>query len=311
MAAAGRGRPFIAWVLVIAAGIGGFLVWRSHHNADASHGVATASTANAISPAEAVSHLGANETVAFRVGYTHVDSAGTEFLDQYANYKSGFVVTIFSPTVALFQADPASTYLNQNVAVTGTIQLYDGYYEIVVNDPSQVQPFSGQLPTSNTGTTRGNGNTGTGTTGSTGLGTTGTTGNTGTPTSLPPSAATPASTNLPVSYRYATNTLDWTGFSITAATCSVASNPDGFPTATVTGTAVVPLLPSDQTVVGKVQAWVLDSGGNVIAPGVPWALPQAAGTYTWTVDVLITSSATASSCLVQGIDPNYSYNTPQ
>jgi hypothetical protein len=306
----GSGRSFLVWVLVIAAGIGGFLVWRghNHHEAQASHVTSASAAANAISPSDAQSYVGAHKTVAFRVGYTDTDNAGTEFLDQYTNYKSGFVVVIFSSTVAAFQNDPASTYLNQNVAITGTIQIYDGYYEIVVSDPSQVQLFSGQLPTSNTGTT--------GDTGSSGnTGTTGNTGNTGglgpPPTQPPASAPEPTSTNLPVAYRYATNTLNWTGFSISGATCSVSTAQDGVENATVTGTAVVPPQPASATVLGKVQAWVLDSGGNVIAAGVPWALPQGAGTYTWTVNVLITSSVTASSCLVQGIDPGYPYNTPQ
>jgi len=61
----------------------------------------------------------------------------------------------------------------------------------------------------------------------------------------------------------------------------------------------------------KVKARILDSSGNVIAAGEPWALPQAAGTYTWTVGVFATSSPTASSCLVQGIDPRYPYDVPQ
>ena len=184
----------------------------------------SASASNAIPPSEAGSYLGSNQTVAFHVGYTHVDSAGTEFLDQYVNYKSGFVVVIFSPVVAEFQNDPSSTYSNQNVAVSGTIQSYDGYYEIVVNDPSQVQLFSGQLPTTNTGNT-GSGGTGeTGTTGNTGTGGTGGTGERGKrvqplPCRLPQPCRGPTSTDLPVAYRDATNTLDWAGLSISNATC--------------------------------------------------------------------------------------------
>ena len=182
------------------------------NNGSASSGPTSAPVVNAISPSEAGSHLGTNQTVAFHVGYTYVDSNGTEFLDQYVNYTSGFVVVIFSDVVAQFQNDPASTYSNQNVAVSGTIQTYGGYYEIVVNDPSQVQPFSGQLPTGNTG--------------STGSGTTGGTGTTGKPGQRETrrqrdtrTAGGTGTTNLPVAYRYATNTLNWAGFSISRATC--------------------------------------------------------------------------------------------
>jgi hypothetical protein len=172
-----------------------------------------------------------------------------------------------------------------------------------VTDPSQVQLASGSLE--NTGTTGNTGTNDTGTTGNTGTGETGTTGNTG--------AETPntSSVNMPVSYRDATNTLGWNGFTIYGATCSVTSGPDGFEGATVSGSATVPTEPSDSVVTGEVEAWILNSSGEVIASGKPWALPQSAGTYRWTVGGFFGGSASASACLVQGIDPAFPYNVPQ
>jgi len=87
-----------------------------------------------ISAEEASSHVGQYETVRFNVGYTFTDSSGTEFLDQYKDYKSGFVVTMFTSNLSNYSVDPASTYLGSTVDVTGTISSYGGYVEILNPD---------------------------------------------------------------------------------------------------------------------------------------------------------------------------------
>jgi hypothetical protein len=87
-----------------------------------------------ISAEEASGHVGQYETVRFNVGYTFTDSSGTEFLDQYQDYKSGFVVTIFTSNLSNYSVDPASTYLGSTVDVTGTISSYGGYVEILNPD---------------------------------------------------------------------------------------------------------------------------------------------------------------------------------
>jgi len=84
-----------------------------------------------ITPSEVPQHLGQVETVRFTVGYTHTDSNGTEFLDQYQDYTSGFIVTIYASSLGNFSVDPASTYLDATVDVTGQISTYDGYNEIL------------------------------------------------------------------------------------------------------------------------------------------------------------------------------------
>ena len=84
-----------------------------------------------ISAAQARNFVGQYETVKFNVGYTYVDSNGTEFLDQYQNYQSGFVVTIFSEYLSGFSFDPATTCLSQTVEVSGYVSVYNGFVEIL------------------------------------------------------------------------------------------------------------------------------------------------------------------------------------
>jgi hypothetical protein len=237
----------------------------------------------AISPSQALQDVGTYQTVLFHVTYTHTDNAGTEFLDQKTDYTNGFVVVIFASTVGKFSDDPANTYLNETISVSGTIKFYDNEYaEIVVNDPSQVrQGAVGSIPTTTVPLTSG-------------------------PLSIPSPSTTTTSPTLPVAYRYATSTLDWAGYSISDATCAVG--PSG--SVDVTGTAVVPPVAAGSVVVGEVEAWLLDTSGNVIAVGTPAVLQQTPDGQTWSVDNLI-DLPRAASCLVQGINPNYPYNVPQ
>ena len=89
-----------------------------------------------ISTDQVPAHNGQIETVRFRVARTYTTSAGTEFLDEKQDYTNGFVVTIFSSDTGRFEADPASTPIGSEVDVTGRIQKYDGYWEIL--NPSSI-----------------------------------------------------------------------------------------------------------------------------------------------------------------------------
>ena len=94
--------------------------------------LATSTTAlTYITPTEAWSRQGEFETVRVKIMYTYVDSADTEFLDQFTNYTSGFVVCIYASDVANFSLDPASSYQGDTIDVSGTISSYDGYLEIL------------------------------------------------------------------------------------------------------------------------------------------------------------------------------------
>jgi DNA/RNA endonuclease YhcR with UshA esterase domain len=84
-----------------------------------------------LTPAQVVNHLDQIETVRYTVRFTHVDYSGTEFLDQFQNYRSGFVVTIFRSSLQNYLTDPATTYLGETIDVRGYVQQYDGYYEIL------------------------------------------------------------------------------------------------------------------------------------------------------------------------------------
>jgi len=84
-----------------------------------------------LTPSEAMAHLGSIQTVRFNVGYTYQDHNGTEFLDQYADYLSGFVVGIYPNYLYRFSFDPASFCLYRSVDVTGTLRWYRGFLEIL------------------------------------------------------------------------------------------------------------------------------------------------------------------------------------
>ena len=98
----------------------------------------SSSPSETISPSQAWSHVGQTETVQYYVSYTGSSSAGTEFLDQYQNYTSGFITTIFASDVPSWPIDPGATYLDHTINVTGTITVYDGYVEIVAYEPNQI-----------------------------------------------------------------------------------------------------------------------------------------------------------------------------
>jgi hypothetical protein len=85
-------------------------------------------------------HYGETACVDFNVGYVYEDSAGTKFIDQLTNYTSGFVGYV------PYNSDANDIDLSQldgkNIKITGYIQQYDGYPEIVVNELSQVQIYN-------------------------------------------------------------------------------------------------------------------------------------------------------------------------
>lgn len=110
----------------------------SKENASTTTVRTTTTTGLAYIPApQAVNHLNQFETVRVNIAYTFTDSAGTEFLDQYANYTSGFVVCIFSSDLANFPVNPATAYWGSTIDVTGLVTTYNGYVEIL--NPSRIQ----------------------------------------------------------------------------------------------------------------------------------------------------------------------------
>jgi hypothetical protein len=133
-------RPFLlVWSLFLGASL--FTGCSANSTAIGPGGLAgsqsnTPASKASITPSQARRDVGRLETVQFHVGYTRTDGAGTEFLDQYQNYRLGFVVTIFSSDVGNFPQDPASTWQGHVVDVSGTISIYDGFTEIL--NPSSI-----------------------------------------------------------------------------------------------------------------------------------------------------------------------------
>jgi hypothetical protein len=79
----------------------------------------------------------------------------------------------------------------------------------------------------------------------------------------------------------------------------------------VGGSAQVPSLKGLGVVVGEIEAWTTNAKGSIIEAGVPWQLPNAEGIYYWTVSVPIPSGASPTRCVVQLIDPRFTYSHPQ
>jgi hypothetical protein len=84
-------------------------------------------------------HYGETACVDYNVGYVHETSAGTKFLDQLVNYSSGFVGYIAWNSGA--HNMDIDSLLHKDIRVTGLIQKYGGYPEIIINDSSQVAVY--------------------------------------------------------------------------------------------------------------------------------------------------------------------------
>ena len=97
------------------------------------------SSANVVSYLQAANYVGQSKTVEGIIVRTYVSSKGTVFLDFHDPYQGYFQVTIFASDVKNFQFSPASFYLNKEVRVTGTIELYQGAPEIIAHSPSQIE----------------------------------------------------------------------------------------------------------------------------------------------------------------------------
>ena len=90
-----------------------------------------------VNATQAGNYLGQVRSVRVHIDYTFTDPAGTEFLDQFVNYASGFVVCIYSGDLGNFTTDPASAYQGDTIDVTGTVSSYGGYFEIL--NPTKIK----------------------------------------------------------------------------------------------------------------------------------------------------------------------------
>jgi micrococcal nuclease len=97
------------------------------------------SSTNVVSYLQAANYAGQSKTVEGKIVRTYASSKGNVFLDFHDPYQGYFEVTIFSSDVKNFPFSPVSFYLNKEVRVTGTIEMYQGAPEIIVHSPSQIE----------------------------------------------------------------------------------------------------------------------------------------------------------------------------
>src|SRR5208337_4447585 len=87
----------------------------------------------------ASNYVGQFVTVEGMIVYTYSSDTGTTFLDFHYPYQGFFYAVIFVGDLSNFRFQPFSFYLNKEVRITGTIQLYNGDPEIIVRSPSQIE----------------------------------------------------------------------------------------------------------------------------------------------------------------------------
>lgn len=88
---------------------------------------------------EASNYVGQSVTVEGIIVYTYSSDTMTTFLDFHYPYQGYFYAVIFVGDLSNFRFQPSSFYLNKDVRVTGTIQLYKGTPELIVWSPSQIE----------------------------------------------------------------------------------------------------------------------------------------------------------------------------
>ena len=93
-------------------------------------------TSKCFTAAQSWNEIGQTGCVQFLVGYTYVSAAGNAYLDQYADYSTGFGVWI--PAGYSFGSADTAKYAYQTIDVTGVITSYDGAPQIEVTDSSQI-----------------------------------------------------------------------------------------------------------------------------------------------------------------------------
>jgi endonuclease YncB( thermonuclease family) len=99
-------------------------------------------SAGTISAAKAAAHVGETMTVCGLVASTRFLNRGRRptFLNLDAPYPDqALTVLIWGDSREMFGEPPEDTYLDQEICVTGGIELYRGKPQIVVNDPSSIQ----------------------------------------------------------------------------------------------------------------------------------------------------------------------------
>lgn len=94
--------------------------------------------ADTITPSEARSHAGERVTVEGAVSAIHTAGSGVTFLDIGGSFpNNAFAAVIFKDDVGKFR--DLDTFNGKTIDVTGSVRLYQGKPEIVLNDPAQIK----------------------------------------------------------------------------------------------------------------------------------------------------------------------------
>lgn len=94
-----------------------------------------------VSGAQSWNEIGQHACVTFRVARVGTSWQGDTFLDERTDYTRGF--SVYVPNGSGLSRDQARSYMNKDIAVTGTITSYRGAPQIMVSDPSQVSTRGG------------------------------------------------------------------------------------------------------------------------------------------------------------------------
>ena len=90
-----------------------------------------------LSTKESWENIGKNACVAFYPEYFYMTSYGLAFIDEFKDYKKGFVASFVYKNMISFD-NLTAKYKNKTIAVSGTITMYEGHPQIRVYDLSQI-----------------------------------------------------------------------------------------------------------------------------------------------------------------------------
>lgn len=98
----------------------------------------TAAHAETITPREASSHIGSTVTVEGVVSQVSITNSGTTFINYGGRYPDHiFYGVIFRSNAGQFSG--VQSLEGQTVAISGTIELYEGKPQIIVSSPMQIE----------------------------------------------------------------------------------------------------------------------------------------------------------------------------
>jgi hypothetical protein len=136
-------------------------------------------------------------------------------------------------------------------------------------------------------------------------------------TTSPPAAPTSGPQSPPQQFNstvlakglIAASDLNWSGYQMTVDSCVATTHlpfaglNNGYTATTIQGTVTVPS-GAGGSVPRDIEAWFVDSSGNITGSPTPFSIPTQAGVYPWSIEG---GDDAATLCEVQGVDPSQPY----